>query len=69
MANKNVTRDELGLIKTLIDMFSNSNIELKRVVKELRKRFDLTISLNQLSKIKEAMDRDRKESITKEKEK
>ena len=55
-------KNQASLINTLIDMYSSNDIDLKRVKKELRKKFDISISLNKLTKMKEAQDKKREES-------
>jgi len=55
-------KNQASLINTLIDMYSSNDIDLKRVKKELRKKFDISISLNKLTKMKELQDKKREES-------
>jgi len=54
-------KNQASLINTLIDMYSSNDIDLKRVKKELRKKFDISISLNKLTKMKELQDKKREE--------
>ena len=48
---KKEKKEDEGLIRALIDMFSSNGVELKKVRKELRKKFNIDVSLNKLNKI------------------
>ena len=55
-------REQEKLINMLIDMFSSNNIELRKVKRELRKKFKINISLKKLTKMKRAQEEKREEA-------
>jgi len=59
---KQEEKEQANLINMLIDMFSVNDIDLKKVRRELRKKFNITISLKKLTKMKKAQEEKREEA-------
>ena len=58
----NEERKQAAIINMLIDMFSANDVGLNKVKRELRKKFNIAISLKQLTKMKKAQEKKREEA-------
>lgn len=54
-------QEQESLINTLIDMYSTNGINLKKVKRELRKKFNIVVSLNRLTAMKKKQDEKREQ--------
>tara|TARA_R110000851_G_scaffold117849_8_gene244910 strand:- start:15242 stop:15574 length:333 start_codon:yes stop_codon:yes gene_type:complete len=65
---KSEQQQQDDLINILIDMYSSNDMDLKKVKRELRKRFNIKVSLNKLEHMKNAQEEKRKEEKLKTKD-